>query len=275
MLLTTAMPLAAYAANPGPSSGSVGLEAVISSAPPTTGATIVSPANGAVFTSIPITVSGSCPTGVLVKVFSNNVFSGSTTCANGSYQLQIDLFSGRNDLVARVYDALDQAGPDSSTVSVTFNDAQFAAFGSRVTITSNFARRGANPGDQLSWPITVSGGATPYALSVDWGDGKPADLQSLAFAGTVNLSHVYSSAGTYKVVIKASDSHGVTAFLQVVAVANGAVQTSATAKNNQLATRTVVIWWPLLLSIPLLIISFWLGGRHELYTLRKHLESQQ
>ena len=41
---------------------------------------------------------------------------------NGSYEVAIDLFSSKNDLVARHYDDLDQGGPDSNLVSVTFND---------------------------------------------------------------------------------------------------------------------------------------------------------
>ncbi len=97
-------------------SGSIGIQGTISTAPPTRGATIAVPSNGAVFTTTPITVSGLCPSSVLVKLFANNVFVGSTFCVNGSYSLQIDLFSGQNDLVARVYDALDQTGPDSNLV---------------------------------------------------------------------------------------------------------------------------------------------------------------
>src|SRR4051812_33675736 len=66
------------------SSGSIGLQGTISTAPPTRGATITTPGNGASFNTTPITVGGLCPTGVLVKVFSNNVFVGSTVCQNGS-----------------------------------------------------------------------------------------------------------------------------------------------------------------------------------------------
>lgn len=255
-----------------PQNGSLGLEATIPSAPPTQAATIATPANGAVFTSTPITVSGLCPSGVLVKVFANNVFVGSTVCTKGSYQLQVDLFSGRNDIVVRVFDALDQAGPDSEIVNVTFNDAQFASVGSRVVITSIYARRGANPGDELDWPISLGGGTGPYALSVDWGDGKPTDLQSIPFATTVTLKHTYDSAGTYQVVMKATDAKGTAAFFQAVGVANGAIQTASTAKGSTTVVKNNVVWWPLLISVPLLLITFWLGRRHELYMLRKHLE---
>ena len=69
---------------------------------------------------LPVTVTGLCPDGLLVKLFKNNVFAGSVDCTKGSYSLKIDLFTGQNDLVARVYDSLDQPGPDSSIVRVRF-----------------------------------------------------------------------------------------------------------------------------------------------------------
>lgn len=191
-LIVFGAPAAALVPPPGPAGGSLGLEATIPSAPPAQAATIATPRDGTTVTDIPITVSGLCSTGLLVKVFANNVFVGSVMCAGGSYQLKADLFNGQNDLVARVYDALDQAGPDSNVARVTFNDAQFQNFGTRVEITSNYARRGANPGDELDWPVTLSGGTPPYAVSVDWGDGKGADLMSAQFADTLTLKHTYA-----------------------------------------------------------------------------------
>ncbi|HET9174102.1 MAG TPA: PKD domain-containing protein [Candidatus Saccharimonadales bacterium] len=275
-LLHGAVALAA-SGTPSPGSASLGLETTIPSAAPTRAATIVTPTSGSTVSNIPVTVSGLCQSGLLVKIFVNSVFVGSTMCINGSYQLQVDLFSGRNDIVARVYDALDQAGPDSNIVTVNFNDAQFAEFGSRVSVTSDYARRGANPGDELDWPITVDGGTPPYAISVDWGDGKAADLQSSAFGGTLTLKHVYDTAGTYQVTVKVTDAKGTSAFLQLVGVANGAVQASSTANKNTATEviQTKVIWWPALAVVPLLMVTFWLGQRHELYTLRRKLESQQ
>lgn len=258
-----------------PQSGSVGLEGTISTDPPKRAATITTPGNGAVFSSTPITVAGLCPNDTLVKIFDNNVFVGSALCQRGSYTLQIDLFSGANQLVARVYDALDQAGPDSNTVTVTFNDAQFAQFGTRVTITSIFARRGAFPGTELTWPLVLSGGVGPYAISVDWGDGSAPQLLSQSVAGSFDIKHKYTNAGYYKVVVRATDKNGTTAFLQLVAVANGATQTgTGTDKNGGSSSlRTVVLWWPVLTLVPLLFMTFWLGRRHELYVLRRELES--
>lgn len=260
-----------------PQNSSLGLEATVPGAAPTQAATVATPTNGQVFTSIPITVAGLCKAGLLIKVFSNNVFVGSATCeSNGSYSLKIDLFSGRNDLVARVYDALDQQGPDSNVVSVTFNDAQFIQFGSHVSVTSNYARLGADPGAVLSWPIIVSGGRSPYALSVDWGDGNGGDLRTIAFAGEQNITHTYTQAGVYAIVVKVSDANGTSAYLQVVGVGNGKI---SGALNNSgqgtTVTKSVVLWQPLLAALPLLLIAFWLGQRYELYAIRRSIESSR
>lgn len=260
---------------PGPSSGSTGLQGKISSPPPASAPTILSPSNGQSFTNIPITVSGLCSSQT-VKIFDTNVFVGAAQCKNGSYVLKVDLFSGKNDLVARQYDALDQQSPDSNKVSVTFVDAQFAKFGTRVTLTSPYARLGANPGDTLTWPIVISGGNGPYAISVDWGDDEPASLQSAASPGTINIQHVYNSAGTYNVIIKATDKNGTIAFLQLVGVANGAV----TAKNTNNTTtnpcpQTKVLWWPLMILLVLVVVAFFLGRRQQLASIRRQLEKSR
>lgn len=252
-------------------SGSVGVEGKISSPPPTRAATITFPANGSTINQTPVTVTGLCPEGLLVKVFNNNIFAGAAVCKNGSYSVKVDLFSGKNELVARVYDSLDQAGPDSNKVVVTLPAAEFG-FGERVSVTSTFARKGADPGKQLIWPIAISGGSGPYAITVDWGDGKAQDIISRQFAGQFDISHVYDTPGIYTIIIRVADSKGNVAFLQLVGVANGEVAQASGRSDNSETTPTVkIIWWPLLLMLPLSLAAFWLGRKHELFQLRKKL----
>ncbi|HEX8763060.1 MAG TPA: hypothetical protein VF733_04870 [Candidatus Saccharimonadales bacterium] len=258
-----------------PQAGSIGLEGRIPSKPPTQAPTISTPTNGQGFTKTPITVAGLCPKGLLIKVFANNVFVGSVMCDSGSYTILVDLFAGQNDLIARAYDTFDQAGPDSNIVKVTFNDTQFSPFGgSLLSLTSSYAQRGSNPGETLTWPVILSGGTGPYAISVDWGDNKAPDLISRQFAGTIDLKHVYSSAGVYRVIVKATDKNGLTAYLQLVAVANGAIVTNVpteeSEKKQQVVTR--VLWAPAAASVALIFVAFWLGRRYELAALRKRLE---
>ncbi|HSX33636.1 MAG TPA: hypothetical protein VLF91_04850 [Candidatus Saccharimonadales bacterium] len=278
-LILLSVPAAAQIPPPGPSSGSAGLQGTVPTPPPSIAATITVPTDGSTFTAMPIRVSGLCTSNLLVKIFSNNVFVGSAECINGSYSLQVDIFQGANDLVARIFDALDQPGPDSNIVHVTFNNTQtIAPTGSQLILTSAYARRGANPGSTLTWPLTISGGTPPYAVSADWGDGKPAKLYSEQFPGAFSVDHVYDNAGVYVVIIKATDKDGQTAFLQLVGQSNGAVsqsQLAAFGGNSSVIIHTIIIWIPAALSIPLIAVAFWLGRRHQLRELRKHLEDAQ
>jgi len=281
MFLLAAAPVQALGSSQNPQSGSVGLEGRVTAPPPTQAATITTPGNGQTVTHTPITISGLCKTDLLVKVFSNNIFIGADLCRNGSYSISADLFSGQNNLVARVYDSLDQAGPDSNTVIVTFNDAQFIQFGTRVQLSSNYAERGAPPNEELDWPISISGGVGPYALSVDWGDGTTPVLQSVSFAGEQSLKHTYRSAGIYKVTVQATDHNGTTAFLQLVGVATGKVGqsiASGTASTPTTVLQTKISPWiyvPMIALFPVIISTFWLGRRHELFVLRKKLQQAE
>lgn len=272
--LVLAMPVSAQ--SPNPQDGAIGVQGTLSSPPPTQAATIAVPTNGQGFNTLPVTVSGLCPTDLLVKVFKNNVFAGSVVCKNGSYSLIIDLFNGQNELVARVYDALDQAGPDSNVVTVIYTDTRQGTT-SRVSLTSNFAKRGANPGQTLTWPIIISGGEGPYAVSVDWGDGKTPDLISQPFPGTFDIKHAYDSPGVYNIIIKATDKNGGVAFLQLVGIANGALSQDnggegESSEGGSTTPQIRILWQPAAILVPLLMSTFWLGRKYELKMLRKKIE---
>jgi hypothetical protein len=253
-------------------SNSQGVQGVIPTDAPKQGATIVVPSNGQVFHALPITVSGLCPSNLLVEIFKNNVFAGSTTCANGSYSLQIDLFDGQNDLVARVYDSLNQAGPDSNTVSVTFSQS-LPGNGPRMFLTSAYAERGAQPGTSLTWPLTLSGGTGPYAISVDWGDQSQPELLSRKSAGDFNIDHVYAKAGTYKITVKATDANGQAAFLQLVGVGNGPIKQTAGSSNGNsiIVINNNRLLIPLIAALVVALLSFWLGKKHGLQTIKNNL----
>lgn len=257
-------------------SGAIGIEGTIPGTPPSQAASITFPRDGATITTLPVTVTGICPNGTIVRIFKNNVFAGAAECKSGSFSIIIDLFTGTNELVARVYDALDQQGPDSNIVRVTYPVSE-ASSSNRISLTSNFAKRGANPGEQLVWPISLSGGVGPYAVTVDWGDGKTPDVISQETPGVFDIKHVYDTAGTYVVIIRATDKNGDLAFLQLVGVANGQItdknaQGGASTKTNE---KVKILWLPMLLSIPLIITSFWLGRRYELKALRDKLDESK
>lgn len=277
---TLAIPSSANAAitqipPPGPQPGSYGLAAVKNQAPPPSAATISSPGNGASFSSSPITVSGLCTKDLLVEIFDNGVFVGSVNCATGSFQLKVSLFTAKNVLSAIQYDELGQASPESNKVTVQFSNLHLQAFGELITLTSDYARRAANPGDTLTWPVKLSGGTGPYAFSVDWGDAGEPSLISASLAGNITLNHVYSHSGIYEVTIRVTDKNGVSAFLQVVAVANGKVTTAAGQSGGGGTGTTVItkiLWIPALIVLLLLLPAYWLGRHSELVSIHRRLE---
>lgn len=267
----------AYAQVENPQSDSAGFSGTVPTEPPQTAATISFPSNGQVFTDTPIDVTGVCQTDLVVKIFKNEVFAGSTTCTNGSFTVTVDLFTGTNELVARVYDALDQAGPDSNKPTVTFDNGTGPERDiDRVVITTNFAKKGANPGGILKWPFVITGGFSPYAVSIDWGDGNE-DLFTRETAGEFIADHVYEKPGTYRVIVKVTDSEGTSTFLQVIGVANGPVLSRVDIDENSSSVRTRVIdriiIWPLYVMMGLIVSTFWIGRRYELKKIKKKMAS--
>lgn len=260
---------------PEPKPGSYGVGAIKEQAAPTQPATITTPGNGSSFSTSPITVSGICPNGLLVQIYNNGVMVGSVLCNNGSFSLQVSLFAGTNELSAIVFDDLEQAGPASNTITVNYTDTSFTAFGELVTLTSSYGRRAAPAGSPLTWPLQLTGGSGPYAFSIDWGDGTAPELKSQALAGVVDIVHTYKKAGIYTVNIRVTDANGVSAFLQVIAVASGKVDGTPTAPNTSSNTNTPprpeVLWIPTLVSTLMLPPVFWLGRRSQMISIRNKM----
>lgn len=260
---------------PNPIPGSYGLAATKIQPAPTQGVTITTPGNGSSFSTSPTTVTGLCPVGLLIQVYDNSVMVGSVMCTSGSFSIQVSLFAGTNELNAIVYDDLDQAGPASNTVTVTYSNTQFSAFGALITLTSSYGRRASNAGTELTWPLQLSGGTGPYAFSIDWGDGGAVELKSQPTAGQVNIAHTYKKAGIYQVNIKVTDVNGVSAFLQVIAVSNGKVDAAAPVATGPTTIVTKILWIPAVIAVILLFPAYWLGRRSEIVSLRNKMAKEQ
>jgi hypothetical protein len=275
-LLSLVLSTAASAINqlptPEPKPGSYGLEATKTQPPPTQGASITVPGNGASFATSPITVSGICPNELLVQVYNNGVMVGSVMCENGSFSVEVSLFAGTNELTATVFDFLEQAGPVSDVVTVSYTDTSFSAFGELITLTTSYGRRSAPVNNELSWPLQLSGGTGPYAFSIDWGDGSNAELKSQSLAGVVTIAHTYKQAGIYQVNTRVTDTNGVSAFLQTIAVSSGQVDAAAGSEDDSVATPPAqVLWIPAAASAALLIPTFILGRMSQTVSIRKKL----
>ncbi len=256
--------------------GSYQVDAVVPPARPGRPAIITSPTNGQTFSTDPVTVSGTCPSGSLVKIFTNGILVGSVICsASGQFSVPVDLVIGSNSLTALPFNALDQQGPSSPAVNVTFNQPAGAlGFSTQLLLQSVNYYRGVPPGTAVTWPITIVGGTAPYAVSIDWGDGTTDVITRLA-PGPFTVTHTYKEIGTgylgtFPLIIRASDASGHTAYLQLTTLVNSAMfgTTNAAPKTK---TNTLLIIWPIWIVILLMILSFWLGERREKHIMEKRL----
>lgn len=257
------------------------ITAIVEGAPPSTPPTIDSPSSGLNFDSKNITVSGTCVSYLVVKIFSNNIFVGSAVCTSGTYSLQIDLFVDRNDLVARQYDALNQPSPDSNVVTVYYiPPALQPSLPNQTPTTStnlqsnfnlfinyDYTILGVFPNQVYVLPITFGGGNPPYAVSVDWGDGN-SSLFSRDSSSKFNAEHVYKTPGQYTVKIRVIDKFGESAYMQFVVVVNGPIKPFI---NQIFGDGYPLSWWPLI-AISLLSTLSFVGGVY--YQKNRHKKHQ-
>lgn len=270
----TAYTVSATPTDGNPKSGSVGLSGIMPGKPPSTAATIDSPRDGQRFSTSPVPISGTCPKGTLVELFKNDIFAGSTPCTEaGTYSLDIDLLIGQNLLVARVYDALNQQGPDSNTITVFYdalppqgspiNSLDFG--GPQLLLNTDAVFRGVFPGKEMTMPIDILGGTAPFAVNIQWGDSTNT-VVSRNDNFNFRVGHTYQKPGTYQITIQASDSAGRVAFLSVAAIVNGQPPVVATTSSTEIKNSLLMLW-PLYITAAAVVISFWLGERREKHIL--------
>lgn len=276
------------AAPPGPASGSVGLTGIMPAVPPKVAATIDVPNDQQRFNFSPIKVSGTCPVGTIVEIFKNNIFAGSTQCnSGGTYSLDVDLLYSQNILTAQVFDELNQAGPISKPVTV-FYDASlplaanlaFLNFGGgQLLLISDAVYRGSFPNDTMSVPLSILGGVAPFAVNIQWGDSSNKVIPR-SDNSVFNATHVYKKPGIYKITFQATDAQQQSAFLSVAAIINGQPaglsSTGNSTSSKTEVTNKLLVLWPLYAIIVTMVISFWVGEKHEKHVLsKKALEDQK
>lgn len=259
----------------GPEQSSISLAGTMPAPAPTTGAVITSPSNGQHFSTSPVTISGTCPKNTLVEIYKNNIFAGSGPCDDkGNFSFQVDLLIGQNVLIARVYDVLNQAGPDSNPVTVYYDalPAQTAGISSlnfganQLILNTSAVYRGVFPDHELSVPIEILGGTPPYAVNVQWGDTHN-NVIPRSDNITFNATHTYHKAGTYQVTIQATDAQGRVAFLTVAVFVNGQPAVTSVSNTTKNPLNKFLVLWPLYASAVTVVISFWLGERREKHIL--------
>ncbi len=230
-------------------SGNVVVTATVLGSAPTVPAVITSPTGGTVSTQN-ITISGTCGPNLLVKIFRNDVFAGSTFCnSTGNFSISITLYTGRNDLRALNYDNLDQPGPTSATVTVTYTPPTNIITKSplkaiNLLLTADYHLRQINPDTIATWEFAISFGSAPYNVKTNWGDNN-AEVATLPKNGTFYLHHTYNQSGKYLIAVTVTDANQATTAVQLAVTVNGpeAITTASTDKTEATDCSTTIGNW--------------------------------
>lgn len=257
------------------------ITATVYGPPPPTAPTIDSPGEGQNFDVKNISVSGTCISNLIVKVFSNNLFLGSAVCLSGQYQIPIDLFIEKNNLVVRQYDSMGQPSPDSNITTVYYlpktlvsglapslQDINSSAIEANFSLYINYDYTvlGIFPDQTLRLPIDFNGGTPPYAVAVDWGDGSN-NLYSRDNSETFYAEKKYEDPGLYTVKVKITDSIGDNAYKQFVVVVKGDNKSLIVSLQNNVSENRFIQ----LIAVPVLLGGcFYAGSVHQ---RRRHKKS--
>ena len=279
------------------------VSAVVPAAPLEQGAMITYPADGATLTQTPITVSGLCPHDSYVKLYDNGLFSGVAICTTaGTFQIETDLFNGKNTLLAEDFNITNQQGPVTPSITVTYQPVVSRPAGPQTSgsthtnqaivspavppllLVSDFHYQTFIVGSGFSWAIGIQGGTPPYAVTVQWGDGQTSTA-TYKKPTVFQITHKYGKQGYYTVKIYATDAGGDHRLLQLAAlvklpgavgiVSAGGAASATPTQQSRLQTFLYGsggwLWlaWPSFIIVLLMILSFWLGEREEYQEILK------
>ncbi|CAN5394012.1 hypothetical protein BH10PAT3_BH10PAT3_6290 [soil metagenome] len=269
---------------------------------PPSPATITSPGNTTIFTAIPIEVEGTCPDGYLVKLYRNNLFSGSTLCNTcGTFNILSDLSEGTNLLETRIYNVTDDEGPSSPGVVVTYSPPLIIApenpGGLPSTTESSTPRPKANEtipqllifadaelkttilGNELTWELEIKGGSKPFALNIDWGDGTSMVIVRKE-EGKFSVSHSYHrlslSNNSFTVRINASDDSGQNAFVQLTSIIKSPLYSSAnttTFGSSIWKAHPQKVLWFIYFSLLIMVGCVWLGEQRAYHDVSERIKT--
>lgn len=241
----------AATANAQTESGSISIGGTVLGPAPENPPTIDVPVHNSSTNDKQVRVSGVCQSGLVIKVFRNAIFAGSALCQqDNSYEVTIDVIEGRNDLLARQYDLLNQPSPDSDKVVVfcaseasTPSQTSVAKF--QLVIDYDYHFQGIFVGEGFRLPIHFVGGTGPYAVSVDWGDNN-SDVASREETGEFFMDHTYETSGPKTVRIKVSDAENQQASLEFALIVSGPPSSATALTGNETAVNQaqwrMVLW---------------------------------
>jgi len=277
-------------------SGDIHVNGLLAGPPPSTAPIVEEPASRSTFQKKSITVKGTCEADLIVRIYRNNIFAGSTICQpDGTYSLTIDLYVGKNLLVARQFDSLDQPSPESNKVVVYYTPpspplppatpntpspqptppsidtnppvkspsqappesiAQF-----QLIVDYDYTLQRIYTNKPFYLPVVFAGGTGPYAINITWGDGEQT-LLSRDTTKKITVKHTYEKPGYYTASITVSDKHNERARVQFVLLVNGDKK-SQSSLEAFVESSSLWTWILIFLGVVVLLaISYTIGKKN-------------
>ncbi len=257
--------------------------------------------NPAVVSSYP-TITGLAPPGSKVTVvFHSNVLTCITYAnASGVWSCQLDQALGDGTHTVDI-SAVTPAGTvlyfPAHYIRVSSNVAPLHHIGGPLhlfLLNSSYQYQVYSYGQNSSLSLSISGGVSPYAITVSWGDGGQSTIvreNQSTFVATHAYTPPTSALKDYTILVEVVDKTGATTFLQMSAVVRGlqvasvlnSCATSApspsytayaqastsscgSSAGSLLSWAKQWLWliWPTYAVVVLMVFSFWLGERQEL-----------
>lgn len=265
---------------------------------PSSAAEITYPANQARLHTPTVKVAGNCTGNTYVMLYRNGIFSGNANCGPmiTSFQIQTDLSIGINKFYTRVFNVTDNEGPQSTTIDV-FYDLPAGSQKSSITVKPSVTvkpltinhtyeykiYRSDKPSD---WNLSISGGVSPYALTVDWGDGDTSTVLR-SNTNVFKISHAYALVDSTiwaenTIKISAVDSKETVANLQLSALVTvdgsrpnndgtGTADSSVFNSVSQFVRKNIWTIAPAFGVVTLMSTSFWLGELEEYSKIARNI----
>lgn len=284
---------------------------VVQGPAPGVGALITSPVDGFAIVNLnPIQVEGTCAPRTFVVAYNDNTLAGSTICSNdGVFSVGVQLHTGKNKLTTRNFDDLNQAGPDTPAITVTYSEKEVVQDVVKPDLPENPVIipgvtgpnecEDYNPTGELATGgkphvavvcvprtieqnidhrvgIMVWGGTPPYALSFEWGSGE-STLISMDAPGYRTVKVHYASSGIYNINVKVTDrsSNAATGESAVEVVKNNQPQTFTEVINGIFTTSWFETPVPLYVIAVGLTMGFWAGDLFDRHFGARRLAKQR
>jgi hypothetical protein len=257
----------------------------------TEGAIITSLTNNETVTSAPITISGICPDNSYVNLYINNLFNGADYCTNQVFTIQTQLYPGLNNITAKDFNVTNGQGPSTPGFNVTLTPQVPIISGPNIVpsqtpvpalvLESTYYYQTFTTNNNFSWQLNLSGGKTPYSVTIKWGDGKTSNLV-FKTDPAFSINHRYTKPGSYTVIVDAQDADKNQRIIQLTAlikvpgspslattISKSTPQSITYSVNNFFISSKLWLWaaWSSMIVVILMLISFVLGEREQRVTL--------